>query len=134
MGQASSRGGGPAGRLDLPNPLARHVELLPDLLPREAADQLVGRRFASFKEFREAFWMAVAAVPHLAAQFSGINQERMRRGVAPFSPRSTWVGGRGRLELHHTPPLSRGGTVYDLSKLSIVTPRQHDAQTRGTRK
>lgn len=49
----------------------------------------------------------------------------MGNGRAPFvSPAQTYAG-RERYELHHMTPRSRGGGLYDLSNILVVTPRYH---------
>ena len=94
-------------------------------VPEQIAEKLEGRSFPTFKAFREAFWKAVAATPELAAEFSPQNTARMRNGNAPFAPKAEGTS-RGRVwELHHDPEIGRGGPVYDLSTMTVVTPRQH---------
>lgn len=41
------------------------------------------------------------------------------------------VGGRERFELHHDPPISEGGEVYDMDNLRITTPKRHIDIHRG---
>ena len=53
-------------------------------IPAQIADQLRGREFKSFRDFRETFWIAVANDPELASQFSTVNFARMtEKGYAP---------------------------------------------------
>lgn len=119
------------GGRDLPsNPAAvlRGTQGSIGVIPREVTDHLSGRRFASFREFREAFWMEIANSPY-AAEFQKINSRnlaRMRAGWAPLVDASQMFEGQFRYVLHHRRPISQGGGVYDLSNLIIVTPRYHE--------
>lgn len=103
-------------------------------VPAQVAERLVGQRFASFGELRAALWKAVAATPELAREFNDVNLRLMRDGNAPYPPRSEQVivqstsrPSQRTWKLHHDPAIGRGGEVYDLSKLRVVTPRLHDA-------
>jgi hypothetical protein len=95
------------------------------LFPAQVAEQLNGREFRNFNEFRAAFWKAVADTPSLASQFSPSNQAAMRNGNAPIAVETQWFGGSRSYTLHHTTPIAKGGGVYDMSNLTIVTPRIH---------
>ena len=75
----------------------------------------------------------MAATRELAKQFNSFNQQRMRDGKAPFGPDSKTGGRNGALELHHNPEIAKGGSVYDLSTIRVVTPDQHDSIHRGRR-
>ncbi len=77
------------------------------------------------RQFRETFWRIVADTPELAAQFSQINVSLMRRGRAPIAPKTQRFGGQYFYHLHHRNPVTRGGEVYDLSNIVIVTPMAH---------
>jgi hypothetical protein len=99
--------------------------------PAQVAERLAGRHFENFGEFRAAFWRAVADIPELAAQFSPSNQALMREGGAPIAVEDQWHGGN-RYVLHHQTPIARGGGVYDMSNLVVLTPRMHqDILARG---
>jgi hypothetical protein len=95
------------------------------LFPAQVAEKLQGREFRNFNEFRAAFWIAVADTPSLASQFSPSNQTAMRNGNAPVAVNTQRFGGSGSYILHHTTPIAKGGGVYDMSNLTIVTPRMH---------
>jgi len=95
------------------------------LFPAQVAEKLNGRDFRNFNEFRAAFWQGVADTPSLASQFSPSNQAAMRNGKAPIAVETQWFGGSGSYTLHHTTPIAKGGGVYDMSNLTIVTPRMH---------
>ena len=95
------------------------------LFPAQVAEKLDGREFRNFNEFRAAFWKAVADTPSLASQFSPSNQAAMRNGSAPIAVQTQWFGGNGSYVLHHTTPIAKGGGVYNMSNLTIVTPRMH---------
>jgi hypothetical protein len=55
-------------------------------MPGQIAEQLRGRSFKSFKEFREEFWKLVEKDPDLGPQFSAQNRALMREGKAPVPP------------------------------------------------
>jgi len=94
-------------------------------VPRQVANQLRGRSFENFGQFRQAFWKAVASRPELASQFCTANQSRMKKGFAPISPPSQWRGSKRSYELHHRQPIQRGGGVYNLDNLAVTSPRYH---------
>ena len=72
-------------------------------IPGQLADQLRGQSFQNFREFKEAFWKAVAKDPGLSAR---------------FTPRD--IGRMG-----HLFPMHAGGGVYDMKNIAIVTPKLH---------
>ena len=94
-------------------------------MPDVVAKQLRGQNFKSFDDFREAFWKAVGKTPELANQFSSSNQSRMQGGLAPKTIEEQANGGQTSYQLHHTTPIQRGGAVYDVDNLQIVTPAYH---------
>ncbi|KPY88796.1 Pyocin/colicin protein [Pseudomonas syringae pv. spinaceae] len=94
-------------------------------IPTHIADQLRGRRFGDFASLRKATWIAVADDPELGKQFTQNNLEIMRGGGAPHPKLSDQAGGRTRFEIHHKNYISKGGAVYDIDNLVIMTPRQH---------
>jgi hypothetical protein len=96
-------------------------------LPGQVARQLDGRTFSSFGQFRRAFWRAVADDPQLSRQFGRADLARMRRGAAPTVDSSQSVGGQWTYQLHHVTPINRGGGVYDLNNIVVVTPRYHQS-------
>lgn len=93
--------------------------------PDSVATALRGQTFTSRRQFREAFWRAVADDPRLAGQFNGANRRLMSQGKAPFVTKSQQYGGRLRYELHHRTPVARGGAEYDVDNIVVVTPRYH---------
>ncbi len=94
------------------------------IIPKDIADQLKGREFKSFDEFRSEFWKTVGNSKY-ASEFSTANVSNMRNGYAPFVTESQTLGGRVRYELHHKVPIHAGGSVYDLNNLVVVTPLYH---------
>ncbi len=94
-------------------------------IPEQIIDKLRGKEFANFDGFRHAFWNEVAKAPDLAKQFNLKNLSNIKKGNAPFPPPSEQVGGRQRFELHHIAPLGKGGAVYNVDNLEIMTPRAH---------
>ncbi|WP_160140094.1 RHS repeat-associated core domain-containing protein [Chryseobacterium sp. c4a] len=95
------------------------------LFPADIADNLRGKTFGSFKDFREAFWKEVAANPKYSSAFSPQNIKRMENGRAPKAHKSQWDGKVGSYQLHHITPIHAGGGVFDMDNLLIVTPRFH---------
>ncbi|MDI3390734.1 RHS repeat-associated core domain-containing protein [Streptomyces sp. B-S-A8] len=93
-------------------------------VPGQVAEGLQGREFESFDKFRKAFWEEVSRHPELAGQFDKSAQTAMANGNAPFAPTAQHHG-QGRYVLHHMQPIQRGGGVYDLDNLAVVTPRYH---------
>lgn len=94
-------------------------------IPRQVADKLRGQQFSEFKEFKEAFWKAIAADPVLSKSFIKSDITQMSNGFAPFADIEQQVGGKGRYELHHIQPIYSGGAVYDMDNIIVVTPRYH---------
>ncbi|OVZ85062.1 HNH endonuclease signature motif containing protein [Yersinia intermedia] len=94
-------------------------------IPAQIADKLRGRKFSSFDRFREAFWQEVANDPELSGQFSPLNQNRMKRGYAPYPIPTEQVGGREKFELHHIKFIRDDGAVYDIENIRVMTPKRH---------
>ena len=94
-------------------------------IPVQIADKLRGRKFSSFDRFREAFWQEVANDPELSGQFSPLNQNRMKRGYAPYPIPTEQVGGREKFELHHIKFIRDDGAVYDIENIRVMTPKRH---------
>jgi hypothetical protein len=102
-------------------------------VPVQIADQLRGREFANFHRFREAFWRAVAMDEELAKQFNEINFKHMLNGAAPYPDRRGQVGGRKKFEIHHKDEVAKGGAVYDMENLVILTAKRHIDLHKGTK-
>ncbi|NNA05956.1 pyocin [Pseudomonas lundensis] len=94
-------------------------------IPSRIADQLRGKRFNSFDDFRKAFWITVGNDAELKAQFNNSNKARMLDGLAPRAPYVNTVGKRRSFELHHKHPIAEGGEVYDVDNLCAMTPKKH---------
>lgn len=94
-------------------------------IPGQIAKRLEGVRFNSFRAFRRRLWREVAATPELAKQFSTENQRRMARGRAPFARKSRRVGRLRSYVLHHDPQISNWGDVFDMSTITVMTPKSH---------
>lgn len=95
-------------------------------IPAQIADLLRGRDFKNFNEFRAAFWRAVANDELLSKQFSGENLKRMRKdGHSPTSRKQDHHKSHKKFILHHVNPIAKGGSVYDLDNIRVVTPASH---------
>lgn len=97
-------------------------------VPGQVASKLHGSEFKNFDAFRSAFWKSVADTPELASQFNAGNRALMKNGNAPrVSTLQKGANGSDTFQLHHAVPIQRGGGVYDLDNIVVVTPRYHDA-------
>lgn len=94
-------------------------------IPSQIAAVLAGRKFPTFKKFREAFWIAIANDSVLSAQFTKRNVQLLEEGLAPFSQGKEHVGKNGKYQTHHIDEVANGGAVYDIDNLRLVTPREH---------
>lgn len=95
------------------------------VIPKDVADQLRGKTFENFDEFRESFWKAFSNTSY-ANEFSPSNIANMANGHAPAAPNNLKHGGIFKYELHHLNPIAEGGGVYDLDNLIIVSPALHN--------
>ncbi|CAL2093221.1 putative HNH/ENDO VII superfamily nuclease [Tenacibaculum sp. 190524A02b] len=93
--------------------------------PKEIADKMRNKTYSSFDSFRIDFWKNVGNSPNLANQFSSSNISRMKSGLAPKVASSQQIKGQTSYVLHHKTPINRGGAVYDVDNLVIVTPKYH---------
>ncbi|MBB6155109.1 hypothetical protein HDC30_002332 [Pseudomonas sp. JAI115] len=93
-------------------------------IPTEIADQLRGKSFGTFDSFRRALWKAVGG-SGLVEQFTDNNVDRMREGKAPKARYRDRAGKRSSFELHHADEVAKGGKVYDVDNLNVVTPKHH---------
>ncbi|RMC34439.1 HNH endonuclease [Paracoccus alkanivorans] len=104
-------------------------------IPDRIAAKLAGRDFNTFDDFRESFWQEVAADAELAVQFDEIkNLPRLRAGKPPIAPRHEHQGKTVWFELDHIEPLFKGGPVYDMDNLQVLTPRAHTRKSVEERK
>ena len=94
-------------------------------IPSQIADQLRGKEFKNFREFRETFWKAVASDPELAKQFILTNRDRMITGKAAKSRKADAVGKRSSFELHHIDEVAKGGDIYNIENIRVLTPKRH---------
>lgn len=79
----------------------------------------------NFREFRETFWKAVASDPELAKQFILTNRDRMITGKAAKSRKADAVGKRSSFELHHIDEVAKGGDIYNIENIRVLTPKRH---------
>lgn len=94
-------------------------------VPSQIAEELSGREFKNFTEFREEFWKKVYADENLRSNFDGVSLKELAEGRAPFAPIDQVVGKRVKYELDHLQELQNGGNVYDLGNIVIRTPLNH---------
>jgi len=94
-------------------------------IPSRIADQLRGLTFSNWDRMREAIWKAVAADTELSQQFIPSNLQRMREGGAPKSAASGHNKSKKSFELHHVHQIAKGGAVYDIDNIVVMTPKQH---------
>lgn len=94
-------------------------------IPSQIADQLRGREFSSFDDFRKAFWQAVGNDSQLSSQFNSRNRSNLAKGLSPAARLEDQAGMRIAYEIHHIEEIAKGGAVYDLDNLGVTTPRRH---------
>lgn len=92
-------------------------------IPEQIADQLRWASFDSPQALRSEVWRALAKQTELTSSLNGLNQQRMRKGLAPFAPKSEWVGDRRTIDFHYRRPVSQGGSPYDLDNIQLTGPR-----------
>ena len=96
------------------------------VIPKEIADNLRGRTFNNFDEFRSAFWQGVGNSKY-ANEFNSSNISRMLNGNSPIAPKSQHYGKIKSYVLHHKQPIHAGGGVYDLDNIMISSPTMHQS-------
>ncbi|MGL5389097.1 MAG: S-type pyocin domain-containing protein [Serratia sp. (in: enterobacteria)] len=94
-------------------------------IPSQIADRLRGREFANFDSFRKAFWQEVSKNPALSKQFIVSNRSRMAVGKASKARKLDAAGKRTSFEIHHINEISKGGDVYNIDNLRVMTPKRH---------
>lgn len=94
-------------------------------IPSQIADQLRGREFKNWREFREVLWMLAGDDKFLVKDFSPSNKYFVTEGLAPYAPPEEHMGKNGKFEIHHITPLKLGGELYNIDNMSIVTPKRH---------
>lgn len=94
-------------------------------IPSSIADQLRGQKFRSFNKLRKAIWLAVSKDPELSRDIGVINLRELSKTRAPYALPKDRIGRRVKLEIHHKHWIGKGGAVYDLDNLTIMTPKEH---------
>ena len=94
-------------------------------IPMQIADQLRGKAFKNFRAFREAFWVEITKNPVFSAQFIGPNLVRMRAGKAAKTRENDAMGKRSVFEIHHVHEVAKGGDIYNVENMRILTPKRH---------
>ena len=100
-------------------------------IPSQVADKLRGKNYSNFAAFRRAVWKATSSTPELRELFKEQNKGNIDGGNSPFASKKEQVGGRKRLELHHVVPISKGGALYDVDNIRIMTPKRHIEVHKG---
>ncbi|WP_290603681.1 S-type pyocin domain-containing protein [Arsenophonus sp. ENCA] len=113
------------------NWLSKAGEELGAPIPSQIADNLRGKKFNNFDEFRRKFWEEVSKDTELSKQFIKSNRDRMLVGKAPKSRKKDTIGKRSSFELHHEKQISKGGEVYNMDNLRVTTPKKHIDIHRG---
>jgi len=96
-------------------------------IPKQIADQLKGKQFKSFDEFRQNMWKLVAKDSVLSKEFNKGDLNNMKRGLSPEVQSTQYLGKRQVYEIHHRTPINQGGKVYDVDNLVIATPKYHQS-------
>nr|WP_277716823.1 HNH endonuclease [Priestia flexa]WEZ07876.1 HNH endonuclease [Priestia flexa] len=96
------------------------------VIPKEVRNQLIGKYFNSFDDFRKEFWKSVANT-NFAEEFNNRNITRMLEGNAPIAPKLEHYGKHKSYILHHKQPIDKGGEVYNLDNLIITSPKMHQS-------
>ena len=94
-------------------------------IPEHIAAKLRGRSFRNFDHFRAEFWKEVAADPITRRGFSARDLREMRKGRAPEADELQHFRGQKSFHIHHAEPLWSGGPIYDMRKVTVLTPRMH---------
>jgi len=100
-------------------------------IPARIAERLRGRRFSRFDKLKEAIWIEIAADETFSKHIVPAMLDDMRKGLAPFANREQRVGKRVKLEIHHQHEISKGGAVYDVDNLVLMTPKVHINHHKG---
>ena len=68
----------------------------------------------------------------LSRGFSASDIAAMKKyGKAPLVDPSQRVGALKSYQLHHNVPINKGGSVYSIDNITIVTPRYHQGVLAG---
>ncbi|WP_257113090.1 S-type pyocin domain-containing protein [Pseudomonas ficuserectae] len=102
-------------------------------IPSQIADQLRGKEFKNFRDFRENFWKTVVNDPELAKQFITPNRDRMITGKAAKSRKTDTVGKRSSFEIHHIDEVAKNGDVYNVDNMRVLTPKRHIEIHKGVK-
>ncbi|WP_177330935.1 HNH endonuclease signature motif containing protein [Pseudomonas sp. RIT-PI-r] len=74
-------------------------------------------------EYAKASTMGIDRAIHTTAIAS--------KGLSPSADIAEHIGKRRKFEIHHINPINEGGSVYDISNLTLLTPKQHiDAHSK----
>jgi hypothetical protein len=94
------------------------------VIPKEIRDQLLGKYFNSFDDFRKEYWKSIAN-SSFAKEFNNRNVSRMLEGSAPIAPKVEHYGKHKSYILHHKQPIDKGVEVYNLDNIIVTSPRMH---------
>ncbi|MEM7360728.1 MAG: SpvB/TcaC N-terminal domain-containing protein [Pseudomonadota bacterium] len=116
-------------RYDKPGKWMRAGGLVARGMPLQIAEQMVGKKYASFAKFREEFWQLVAKDPILSQGWSSKNRSQMAKGKSPgtrFGHR-TFGKSSNIYHLEHIKEIQDHGAyfVYNLNNIRVVSPFAH---------
>ncbi|MNP50820.1 Colicin-E9 [compost metagenome] len=57
-----------------------------------------------------------------------MNKRITKDGFSPYAPQIEQAGGREKFEIHHVHPIGKGGEVYNIDNMVIMTPKSHIAE------
>ncbi|MBU5267103.1 colicin [Virgibacillus proomii] len=94
------------------------------IIPKEVRDNLLGKHYRSFDDFRKDFWKSIAN-SDFAKEFNSRSVSRMLEGNSPIIPKVEHYGKHKSYILHHKQPIDKGGDVYNLDNLMITSPKMY---------
>ncbi len=74
---------------------------------------------------RRAFWKAVAADAQLRSQFTPIHLHLMKKAMRLMHEQMIEMEVALKYEIHHLDEVAKGGAVYDVDNLVVMTPKRH---------
>ncbi|WP_370526707.1 hypothetical protein [Pantoea sp. Tr-811] len=94
-------------------------------LPEHIATKLAEQTFASFDDFSQSFWMALAEDPVYSNQFVASQLNRLKQGWPPRAPFDETAKGVRNYQVCHLDPPAFGGETYSAENLRIMSALQY---------